>query len=107
MFGVNSLRMQLMALICGTIIMVTAMLQVGAVAMITLVVPHIARAFYGSEFRKQLVGTLLIGAIVLVICHIIAVLFPYQGQIPVGVVVNLVLLPAFVWMIAAQQKRWD
>lgn len=107
MFGVNARRLQLMALVFGTIIMVTAQIQVGAVAMITLVVPHIARAVFGSEFRKQLLGTMLLGASVLVACHIIAVAFPYSGEIPVGMVVNLVLLPAFVWLIAAQQRRWE
>ena len=107
MLGVNASRLQLIALVCGSIMMITAQLQVGAVAMITLVVPHISRALFGAEFSKQLVGNLLLGAVLLLACHIIASLVPYSGEVPIGVVVNFVVLPAFVWMIATQQRKWE
>lgn len=109
MFGVRTTRLQLLALACGTVAMVTAQLQVGAVAMITLVVPHLSRAVFGAEFRKQFAGTVLMGAGVLMLCYVVASLLvaPFPDLFPLSVVVNLVLLPAFVWMIATQQRRWD
>ena len=107
MLGVGSTKLQAIALLCGTVAMVTAQLQIGVVAMITLVVPHLARTFFGAEFRKQLAGTMLLGGNVVVGCHIIAQVFPYGGEIPVGVVINLVLLPLFCWMMARQQSRWS
>ena len=105
--GVDPGRLQIIALLCGTVAMVTAQLQIGMVAMITLVVPHISRVVFGAEFRKQLMGTVLIGACVLLACRIFIALIPYRGDIPVGVVVNLVLLPAFCWITATQQRRWE
>ena len=71
--GVNAQRMRALALVCGTIAMVTAQLQVGTVAMATLVVPHVSRAVFGSEFRKQFAGATMIGAAVLVAGRVIAI----------------------------------
>lgn len=106
--GVDATRLQLVALLCATVMMVAAQVSVGTVAMVSLVVPHVSRFLFGAEFRKQLVGNVLLGALLLVACRFILAFVPYIGSIlPIGTVVSFVVLPVFVWIIATQQRSWE
>lgn len=108
MLGVDSHRIQLIALASGTLMMIAAQVAVGTVAMISLVVPHVSRALFGAEFRKQFVGNMLLGALILVLCRTVLSFIPSVGMwLPIGTVVSIVVLPAFVWIIATQQRSWE
>lgn len=108
MLGVNSHRIQLIALTCGTLMMIASQVAVGTVSMVALVVPHVSRALFGAEFRKQLAGNVLLGALILVLCRTALSFIPAVGMwLPIGTVVSIVVLPAFVWIIATQQRSWE
>lgn len=108
MLGVNSRWLQIVALVCGAIMMTAAQVQVGPAAMITLVVPHISRSLFGAEFRKQFVGNMLLGAALLMACRCIVSFIPFVGSgLPIGTVADFVVLPAFIWILATQQRGWE
>ena len=108
MLGVSSRRLQVVALICATVMMIAAQVSVGTVAMLALVVPHVSRMLFGAEFRKQLVGNMLLGALLLVFARVVLSFVPYIGGfLPVGTVVSILVLPAFVWILATQQRSWE
>ncbi|MBO4365636.1 MAG: iron chelate uptake ABC transporter family permease subunit [Eggerthellaceae bacterium] len=108
LMGVNPYSVQLIALACGTIMMIGAQVSVGTVSMLSLVVPHISRAFFGAEFRKQLIGNVLIGAFIMLTCRVLLSFIPKVGlMLPIGTMVSVLVLPAFVWMIAIQQRSWE
>ncbi|MDO4502600.1 MAG: iron chelate uptake ABC transporter family permease subunit [Coriobacteriia bacterium] len=106
--GVSANRLQVVALTCATLMMVAAQVSVGTVAMISLVVPHVSRFLFGAEFRKQFIGNVLLGALVLMVCRCVGPFIPYVGGIlPIGTLVSFVVMPAFAWMIATQQRTWE
>lgn len=108
MLGVNAHGVQLLSLTCGTLMMIASQVAVGTVSMIALVVPHVSRALFGAEFRKQLIGNMLLGALVLVVCRVILGFIPaISAWLPIGTVVSIVVLPAFVWILAMQQRSWE
>ena len=109
MLGVSPQRIRLVALICGTILIVSAQIHTGNVAMISLVVPFVSRFLFGAEFSKQFWGNILLGAALLLLCKCILLLLPFSLTTVMGVgpVVNFVVLPVFVWMIATQQRSWS
>ncbi len=108
MLGVNAHGVQLIALTCGTLMMIASQVAVGTVSMISLVVPHISRSLFGAEFRKQFVGNILLGALLLVLCRVILSFVPsIASWLPIGTVVSIVVLPAFVWILAMQQRSWE
>lgn len=108
MLGVNGNRLQILALTCATLMMVAAQVSVGMVSMLCLVVPHVSRFVFGAEFRKQFVGNVLLGALLLAICQCVIPFIPYVGTfLPMGTVVSFIVLPAFVWMLATQQRTWE
>jgi iron complex transport system permease protein len=108
LFGINATRLRALALVCGGIMILAAQVHVGMVGMISLIVPFIARAWFGSEFRKQLIGNLCIGPIVLLLCRDIADLIPFVGNgIPIATVVSVVALPLFLVIMAKQMRGWE
>ena len=107
LLGIDAGRLRLLALICGTILVMGVQVQMGVVAMLALVVPHISRMVFGAEFRKQLAGNVLIGASLLVLCRVILGFIPFISSfLPISVVLNFLVLPFFVWMLATQQRGW-
>ena len=108
LLGINAQRLRIIALICGTVLLMGVQVQMGTVAMLALVVPHVSRMVFGAEFRKQFLGNALMGAALLVLCSSIVGFIPLLGPIlPVSVVLNFVVLPFFVWMLATQQRGWE
>ena len=106
--GVDPTKLRVLALSCGSLMILTAQVNAGQVAMMSLVVPFVVRAVFGSEFRKQLVGNVLVGAILLVVCGVLAEFVVINNMgIGLGGISTILALPLFVWMIAIRQRSWD
>lgn len=108
LFGIDPTRLRVVALVCGSVMILVAQTFCGTVSMVSLVVPFIARAVYGSEFRKQMMGNVLIGALLLLACRSLVSVVPFVGTgIPLGTMCTFVTLPAFCWVMVAVQKQWS
>ncbi|MCI9261577.1 iron ABC transporter permease [uncultured Adlercreutzia sp.] len=108
LLGVNPTKLRLVALGCGSLMILVAQLNAGQVAMASLVVPFVARAVFGSEFRKQLGGSMLLGALVLLVCGDLSTALLFDGTaVGLGPVVTLFAMPLFVWMLAIRQRSWE
>lgn len=107
LLGIRPTGLRALALASGSLMILTAQTLCGAVSMVSLVVPFLARAVYGSEFRRQMAGNVLIGALVLLVCRDIVSAIPFVGTgVPLGTAVTVVTLPAFAWVMAVFQKQW-
>ncbi len=108
LLGIQPTKLRMLALVCGTVMLMGAQTQMGTVAMLCLVVPHISRMIFGAEFTKQLACNMILGAALLVLCRDVAGLLPVLGPIlPISTILNFVVLPFFVWMLAVQQRGWE
>lgn len=108
LLGVSPVKLRLIALACGSLMIVVAQTYVGTAAMISLVVPFVSRGIFGAEFRRQAIGNVLIGAIVLLACRILISFIPFVGDgVPLGTMVSLVTLPAFAWVMVVAQRQWN
>lgn len=107
LLGVNPTALRLVALGCGSLMVLVAQVNVGQVAMASLVLPFVSRAVFGSEFRKQLAGNILLGGILLLVCGVVVQLVIVNGvPVDLGTVVTVIALPLFVWMLVIRQKNW-
>ena len=108
LLGVNADALRMVALVCGSLMILTAQVNAGQVAMVSLVVPFIVRAVFGSEFRKQLVGNVLCGAIVLLAASdVVSLVVLHMIDFNLNLVINVGILPLYVWMIAIGQRSWE
>ena len=103
LLGVNSTRIRALALICGAIMILAAQIHVGAVGLVSLLVPFLARGLFGCEFRKQLIGCMCISPILLLVCRDITDMVPFVGEgLALGSVVSVVALPLFVVLMSRE-----
>lgn len=112
--GIYGPRLRYFAIVIATVMVIAALAHSGMVGMASLIVPFVSRAVFGAEFRKQLLGNVLIGAVLVTACRAIADLLDIalfrmglMFEFPVGVVASLICMPLFVWIIASQQKTWE
>ncbi len=72
----------------------------GIVGFVGLIVPHIARIFWGTNHRNVLPASALIGAIILIWADVFARTgINGSGEIPVGVVISLIGAPVFLYLL--------
>ncbi len=108
LMGISQNALRAVSLTLATVMIIAAEVLVGTVSMVALVVPFISRAFFGAEFSNQLKGDLVIAPLVLLICRFIADSIPFVGLgVPIGVVVNFVLLPFFAIIVAGRYRTWE
>ncbi|NED65914.1 iron ABC transporter permease, partial [Streptomyces sp. SID10244] len=74
----------------------------GPIVFLGLVVPHIARAFTGSDYRWIVPYSALLGAILVLVCDVIGRVIARPGEVQVGVVLALVGAP---FLIALVRRR--
>ncbi|MDO4183083.1 MAG: iron chelate uptake ABC transporter family permease subunit [Coriobacteriia bacterium] len=108
LLGIEYGRMRAIALICGAIMILAAQIHVGGVGLVSLVVPFLARSFFGCEFNKQLLGNLCISPVLLLVCRDITDAIPFIGDgLALSSTVSVVMVPLFVYVMAKHMRGWE
>ena len=98
--GINIKMIKSIVLILATLLTSSLVAITGAIGFIGLVVPHVSRAIAGSDHKKLIVFSALIGPIFLILSDVIARgLFP-PIEIPIGIITSLVGGPFFLYLIS-------
>lgn len=98
--GINVKRTKVIILVLTTLLTSALVAVAGAIGFIGLVVPHICRTLVGSDHKKLIMLSALVGAIFLIISDIIARgLFP-PIEIPIGIITALIGGPFFLYLIS-------
>ncbi|MGN1001442.1 MAG: iron chelate uptake ABC transporter family permease subunit [Oscillospiraceae bacterium] len=102
--GISTKGMRLVGQICGALMVTSAMIHCGQVGMISMVIPYMMRRVVGSDFRLLAVYSALVGGGLLMICRLVTSFFLIAGEpLPVNFLIQLVLMPAFVVIVARQR----
>ena len=109
--GVHPGRVRYSALLFATLLVVAAMIHVGAagVAMLSLIVPHFCRYYLGADFKKLIWGCLVYGGIILLLCRALSsmISFGLYGSLPLSTVVSVLAAPVFVTILMQQRRGWE
>lgn len=98
--GMNVRRIKMIVLVLATLLTSALVAVTGAIGFIGLVVPHICRTLVGSDHKKLIILSSLLGAIFLIVSDVIARgLFP-PIEIPIGIITSLVGGPFFLYLIS-------
>lgn len=98
--GINVKLVKSIILILATLLTSTLVAITGAIGFIGLVVPHVCRTIAGSDHKKLIVLSSLVGAIFLIASDVCARgLFP-PIEIPIGIITSLVGGPFFLYLIS-------
>lgn len=71
----------------------------GIIGFVGLIVPHLVRMVWGTDYRRLLPLSMLCGAILLLLADILARLILPPQEIPVGIITALGGAPFFLWVL--------
>lgn len=71
----------------------------GPIGFVGLVVPHVARAFTGPDYRWLLPCAAVVGAILLTVCDVVGRVVARPGELQAGIVLALVGAPFFIALV--------
>ena len=102
--GVNTSAVRLAVVLCATLITSVAVSVSGLIGWVGLVIPHFARMLVGSDYRKMLPASLLLGASFLLVVDNFARLLA-TSEIPIGILTAFVGAPFFLWLILREGNK--
>ncbi|MBO3446103.1 iron ABC transporter permease [Clostridium sp. CCUG 7971] len=98
--GINVKFVKSILIILATLLTSTLVAITGAIGFIGLVVPHVCRTIAGSDHKKLIILSSLVGSIFLILSDVAARgLFP-PIEIPIGIITSLVGGPFFLYLIS-------
>ena len=104
--GVRIGPLRLVGQVCGVLMVTCAMIHCGEAGMLSLVVPHVVRRYVGADFRRVCGYSAMAGGCLMMVCRMVSSLFLVLSEpVPVAFLTNLVLMPAFMVILAKQRGR--
>lgn len=102
--GVNTKRIRFIVVLCATLITAAAVSVSGMIGWVGLVIPHFARMLVGSDYRKMLPVSMLLGGSFLLIVDNFARLLA-KNEIPIGILTAFVGAPFFLYLIMREGNK--
>jgi iron complex transport system permease protein len=103
--GLNLKKTQNIIIISTSILTGSITAFVGPIAFIGLAVPHLTKLLFQTSDHKTLfVGTILIGAIIMLLCDLVSQMPMSNFTLPINAITSLVGAPIVIWLIVRRKK---
>ncbi|HEU4901711.1 MAG TPA: iron ABC transporter permease [Flavisolibacter sp.] len=103
--GIHTQRMKISVILINTLLVSVATSMVGIIAFVGLIVPHFLRLLKGSDNRYLLIGSALLGAILLILADILCRVIIAPAEMPIGIVTAFTGAPVFLWLLARYRNN--
>ena len=103
--GINFKKTRLLIIIATSILAGSITAFAGPIAFIGLAVPHIAKMIFQTSSHSVLFwATLLLGAIILLLCDTVAQMPGSDFTLPINAITSIVGAPIVVWLLVRKHK---
>lgn len=102
--GINASKLRAIVILCATLVTSACVSVSGIIGWIGLVVPHLARILVGSDCRRAMPASALLGGCFLLIVDNFARLIT-TSEIPLGILTAFVSAPFFFYLILKEGNR--
>ncbi|WP_226571098.1 FecCD family ABC transporter permease [Mangrovibacter yixingensis] len=102
--GVNVPQLQRILLLSSALLVAASVAVSGIIGFIGLVIPHLIRMWLGPNHRALVPGSLLAGAMLLLVADTAARTLVAPAEMPVGLITSLLGAPWFLWLIFRQRS---
>lgn len=107
--GVDPRKVRVVAITGVTMLVAAAIIHCGNVGILSLVVPHICRYYFGARFKTLLYSSAFYGGLALVLCSGISGLIYIEdyGTLPLGPIVSLLAMPILAVALTRRRRGWE
>ncbi|MEO0734141.1 MAG: iron ABC transporter permease [Bacteroidota bacterium] len=102
-FRVNRVKRRVIvwtALVVGVCISLT-----GVIGFVGLIIPHLLRLWLGTDYRKLLLFSALLGASFLLVADSLARTLVAPAELPIGILTAFVGAPFFLWLLLRERNK--
>lgn len=103
--GLNLNKFRLIMFVLVSTVIGTLVSFVGPIGFIGLIVPHIARMIFKTDFTSVMTFTVIFGGILLSVTDFIARNLMPPAEIPVGIITSLMGAPFFLFVLISSLKK--
>jgi iron complex transport system permease protein len=103
--GENVSRSRILAWTAAVVLCGAATAVAGPIAFIGLVIPHVCRLLFGSDYRWIVPTSAVLGAVLLVAADTVGRVAARPAEIEVGIVTAVIGAPCFIWIVRRQRMR--
>ena len=97
--GTDLHRLRTFYLIVASVMIGFAVYCAGVIGFVGLVIPHVIRILFGTDHRRLLPLSALLGASFLIWCDVAARMVLGNEELPIGIVTAMIGGPFFVWLM--------
>lgn len=102
--GVDAGRLRVGVIVAATLVTASSVSVSGMIGWVGLVIPHMVRRICGSDYRWLMPGSMLGGAVFLLIVDNVSRNVTSAG-IPIGILTAFVGAPFFLWLITGRRRE--
>ena len=102
--GVNPTLIKIITMICASCLASSVVSFAGLLGFVGLIVPHISRRFIRGNLKQNIIGSAIIGAIIVLAADTIGRCIAYPTEIPVGIVMAFIGCPFFLYLLIWSKK---
>jgi iron complex transport system permease protein len=103
--GVNVERVRLIGMVVAALVTAVIVAFLGVIGFVGLVCPHMARRIIGDDQRYLIVGSCVMGAVLLLAADTVARLIVAPYVLPVAVITAFLGAPAFIYLLLRGYRR--
>lgn len=106
--GVPVGRVRTVIIVAASLTTAAAVAFSGLIGFVGLIVPHVVRLIWGSDYRRVIPLSILGGATLLLVADVLARIILAPQELPVGIITALAGAPFFLWILrrAKRQAFW-
>lgn len=97
--GVNVKRLKFVILFLNVLMIAVATAFTGVISFVGLVVPHLVRMFLGSENKRLMWISTLVGAVLLCLSDLLSRTLFAPAELPIGILTTLIGVPVFIYLL--------
>lgn len=106
--GLNVDLVKTLIVVASSLTAASAVAFSGIIGFVGLIVPHIVRLIWTSDYRKLIPLSILLGMVILLMTDILSRIILPSQEIPLGIITALAGAPFFLWVLrrSKQQAFW-
>ena len=102
--GVNTKVLRITIILAATLVTAASVAVTGMIGWVGLVIPHLSRMLIGSDYRKLMPASMLMGAAFLLLVDDVSRLAT-TAEIPIGILTAFIGAPFFLYLITREGRK--
>lgn len=98
--GTDLHRVRSIYLLVSSLMVGFAVYSAGMIGFVGLIIPHVIRMIFGTDHRRLIPLSALLGSIFLIWCDVACRVILKNSEMPIGILVSIIGAPCFIYLLA-------